>query len=130
MNTVGIKIYKDPTDPKPDPSTPRHTVVRRYYGAPSNDHRRTMYEKSFSFRVVYRSIFGAFIDSIDGTDDDPTAGRFWMLSINGEESGVGVSEAIISEDEVITSAVLEWRYVGAAEASHQVTLKTKSLPAI
>ena len=26
-----------------------------------------------------------------------------------------MSEAIISEDEVITSAVLEWRYVGAAK---------------
>lgn len=43
-----------------------------------------------------------------------------MLYIDGEESSVGVSETIISEDEVITSAELEWRYVGAAEASHRV----------
>jgi hypothetical protein len=51
-----------------------------------------------------------------------------MLYIDGEESSVGVSEAIISEDEVITSAVLEWRYIGAVGASHQATPKTKNLP--
>jgi hypothetical protein len=68
-----------------------------------------IYEKSFSFRVVNRSIFGAFIDSLDGADDDPAAGCFWMLYRAGEESGVGVSGAIISEDEVVTSAVLEQR---------------------
>jgi hypothetical protein len=30
-----------------------------------------------------------------------------MLYVDGEESSVGVSETIISEDEIITSAVLE-----------------------
>jgi hypothetical protein len=130
MNTVTIKIYKDPADPNPTHQLPDIPWFAGITALQAMIIGEAMYEKSFSFRVVYRSIFGAFIDSIDGTDDDPTAGRFWMLYIDGEESSVGVSEAIISEDEVITSAVLEWRYVGAAEASHQVMLKTKILPAI
>jgi hypothetical protein len=130
MNPVTIKIFKYPADPNPTHQLPDIPWFAGITALQAMIIGEAMYEKSFSFRVVYRSVFGALIDSIDGTDDDLTAGRFWMLYIDGEESSVGVSEAIISEDEVITSAVLEWRYVGAAEASLQVTLKTKNLPAI
>jgi hypothetical protein len=90
-----------------------------------------MYEKSFDFRVVYRSIFGAFIDSIDDLEDDPSAQRFWLLYINGQESSVGVSEAIISEDETVTSAVVEWRFDDVSQTSRtQADLKSKSLPRV
>lgn len=72
---------------------------------------------------------GAFVDCIDGIADDPSAHRFWMLYINGEEASVGVSKAIIMEDKTVTSAVVEWRYADASKAeTQQVVLKTKSLP--
>jgi hypothetical protein len=69
-----------------------------------------MYEKSFSFRVVYRSVFGAFIDSIDGLEDDPGTQHFWILYINGVESSVGDIDGLILEDETIDVAVIEWRF--------------------
>jgi hypothetical protein len=88
-----------------------------------------MYQKNFSFRVVYRSIFGAFIDSIDGVTDDPGKQLYWMLYINGQEADVGASEVVIQEDESITSAAVDWRYVDVSKATHrQATLKAKVLP--
>ena len=78
MNTVTIKIYKDPADPNPTHQLPDISWFAGITALQAMIIGEAMYEKSFSFRVVYRSIFGAFIDSIDGVDDDPTAGRFWM----------------------------------------------------
>jgi hypothetical protein len=129
MNTVTIKIYKDPTQPNPSDQLPDVPWFAGITALQAMVIGEAMYEKSFTFRVVYRSIFGAFIDSIDGVDDDPGNQKFWMLYINGQESNVGVSEAIISEDETITSAVVEWRYDDISGGSHQqVALKTKAIP--
>jgi len=89
-----------------------------------------MYEKRFSFRVVYRSIYGAFIDCIDDVADNPARHCFWMLYINGTEAQIGASEAIIQEDEVITSATIDWRYEDVSKGIHrQASLKAKTLPA-
>ena len=62
-----------PGRPEANPSTPR-----RNHGPLVLLHSKhliiggSLYEHSFSFRVVYSSIFGAFIDSVDGVDDNPT----------------------------------------------------------
>lgn len=79
----------------------------------------SLYEHSFSFRVVYSSIFGAFIDSVDSVDDNPTTECFWMLCVEGQESSVRVLDAIGNDDEMTTSDVLELRYVFAVESSNQ-----------
>lgn len=129
MNSVTIKIYKDPASPDPSDQLPDVPWYAGLTALQAMIIGEAMFEKSFSFRVVYRSIFGAFVDSIDGVDDDPVNQRFWMLFINGEESGVGVSEAIISEDDTITNAVVEWRYDDISRGKKQVDLKTKPIPA-
>lgn len=129
MNTVMIKIYKDPSRPEPTDQLPDVPWFAGITALQAMVIGESMYEKSFSFRVVYRSVFGAFIDSIDGVDDNPDGQKYWMLFINGQESSVGVSEAIISEDETITSAIVEWRYCDVSvESNKQVNLKTKALP--
>jgi hypothetical protein len=131
MNKVTIKIYKDPTRSEPSHQLPDIPWFAGLTALQAMIVGEAMYEVSFTFRVIYRSIFGAFIDCIDGVADDPSAQRFWMLYVNGEESNVGVSEAIISEDETVTSAVIEWRYAAVSEVGNhqQVELKTKTLPA-
>jgi hypothetical protein len=129
MNSVTIKIYKNPSKPDPSDQLPDVPWFAGMTVLQAMVIGEAMYEKSFSFRVVYRSIFGAFIDSIDDVEDDPGSQRFWMLFVNGQESSVGVSEAIISEDETITTAVIEWRYEDiSGKDRQQVALKTKHLP--
>jgi hypothetical protein len=129
MNTVTIKIYKDPAQPDPSDQLPDVPWFAGITALQAMVIGEAMHERCFSFRVVYRSIFGAFIDSIDGVDDHPGNQKFWMLYINGQESNVGVSEAIISEDETVTSAVIEWRYDDISGATHpQATLKTRTIP--
>src|ERR1700742_2679131 len=70
-----------------------------------------MHASNFSFRVVYKSIYGAFIDSIDQVTDNDTPNFYWMLKVDGADPGVGASEAIIQEDASKTTAVVEWRYM-------------------
>jgi hypothetical protein len=121
MNTITIKIYKDPT--QPDPSY-QLTDVPWFAGI-------TALQAMVLGEAMYEKSFGAFIDSIDGVDDDLVKQKFWMLYINGQESAVGVSEAIISEDEMITAATVEWRYDDISGGDHQqVALKTKAIPMV
>ena len=126
-NSITIKIYGDPSESAPTDvlsDIPWFAGINALQAMVIGE---AMYEKNFSFRVVYRSIFGAFVDSIDGVADDPATNRFWILYINGEEATVGASEAIIQEDQSITSALVEWRYTVVSE-SPQAVLKSKPLP--
>jgi hypothetical protein len=87
-----------------------------------------MHSLNFSFRVVYRSIYGAFVDSIDGVTDGDIKDCFWFLTIDGADSKVGVSEAIISEDNTKTTALIEWYFkVASASSSKQAELKSRPL---
>ena len=84
-----------------------------------------MNPSNFTFRVEYRSIYGAQIDSIDGTTDGPTANCYWLLWINGNESSVGASEAILFEDLNNQTALVEWKYMDVSTMqSKSVNLKT------
>jgi|SRR5450631_3101690 hypothetical protein len=75
------------------------------------------------------SIYGAFIDSIDGLADEDQPNHYWMMYVDGEETQVGASEAILLEDETRTHVVVEWRYCDVSGASHnQASLKSKALP--
>jgi|GEM_PF-2591240 len=130
MNRVTVNVFKDPASPDPSHQLTNIPWFAGLTALQAMVIGEAMYEASFSFRVVYRSVFGAFIDSIDGLEDDPTTQHFWTLYINGVESNVGASEAIILEDETIDLAVIEWRFADfSAGPSKQVDLKTKSLPA-
>ncbi len=84
-----------------------------------------MNPSNFTFRVEYRSIYGAQIDSIDGTTDGATANCYWLLWINGNESSVGASEAILFEDLNNQTALVEWKYMDVSTMqSKSVNLKT------
>ena len=119
MKTVTIKIYKDPADPRPTHQLPDVPWSAGITALQALIIGGSLYEHSFSFRVVYSSIFGAFIDSVDGVDDNPTTGRFWMLCVEGQESSVRVLDAIGNADEMTTNDVLELRYVFAVDSSNQ-----------
>lgn len=87
-----------------------------------------MNSQNFVFRVEYRSIYGAQIDSIDELSDGDTPRHYWLLFIDGAESAVGASEAIIQENSAKQSALIEWKYTDVtAGGSASVRLKTASL---
>jgi hypothetical protein len=128
-NVVQVLIYANPDHPDP---TLRLPDVPWYAGITALDAMiigEAMHPSNFSFRVIYRSLYGAFVDSIDNVTDGDRGNHFWMLYIDGSEAQVGASEAIIQEDAAKTTAVVEWRYVDtSADAGVQTDLKTKALP--
>jgi len=125
-NTVDINIYSDPNSTAP---TLPLRGIPWYAGMTALQAMiigEAMYSSNFSFRVVYKSIYGAFIDSIDGVTDQ--GNFYWMLKIDNKDPGVGASEAIIPEDASKTTALVEWRYVDVtATASKQAKLKSQPL---
>jgi hypothetical protein len=81
---------------------------------------------SFSFRIVYHSFFGAFVDMIDDTPDQ--GGEFWLFSIENQSSSVGVSEAIILEDQSGEDIEVEWLFTVPDQhpAKRQIAAKLKA----
>jgi hypothetical protein len=69
--------------------------------------------RDFSFRAIFSSMYGAFVDQIAGiTAHD---GKYWLLYIYLEGqtpqlSTRGVSEALLIEDAAGLDIVVEWRY--------------------
>lgn len=81
---------------------------------------------SLSFRLLYHSFFGAFVDMIDDVAD--AGDNYWLFSISNQPSSVGVSEAIIAEDASGQNIDVEWLY-GPAEqhvSKHQALTKLKA----
>ena len=109
---VRIQIYADPNNPRP---TRVISDVPWFSGITALQAMiigGTMSAADFSFRVIYRSgpICGAEIDAIDGVSDGDTAKHYWLLYVDGCESKVGASEAIILGDATDQTPVVEWRY--------------------
>jgi hypothetical protein len=53
---------------------------------------------------------------------------FWLLTVDGSDPNVGASEAIIQEDNVKTTALVEWRYQDiSASSPKQIDLKVRPL---
>lgn len=130
-NTVQIKIYKDSANP------PTHNLVDVPWFAGLTVLQamivgEAMYQAAnFEFAVRYRSIYGAYIFSIDGLSDGDQADHYWMLYVDGAASNYGVSESLIFEDVQKTSALLEWKYEPIGAAPHtQVTKRTDVLPPV
>lgn len=108
-NTVSILIESRDTD-RPQirlrfdaiPWFPGMTVLQAMILA------QAMYP-SFTFRAVYDSFFGAFIDRIESIEDE---GRYhWILFVGGKPSCLGASEALVNETEPGTNIEVEWKYV-------------------
>jgi hypothetical protein len=88
-----------------------------------------LHPNDFSFRVIYRSVYGAFIDSIDSLADGDKPNHYWLLYINGDEAQVGATEAILLEDSAERVVIIEWRYVDTSQGKHaQAEYKTNPLP--
>jgi len=126
-NVVQIKIYADPNNPGPThalPDVPWYAGITVLQAMIIGE---AMNPTNFSFRVEYRSIYGAQIDSIDGTTDAVTPNCYWLLWINGTESLVGASEAILLEDLTNQTAQVDWKYTDITKMqSKSVGLKTAS----
>jgi hypothetical protein len=79
--------------------------------------------------VKYRSVYGAYVDSIDGLADGDKPNHSWTLYIDGKASSDGASESLLFEDDSTTSVLIEWKYEGMSAKEHQqVARRTKPLP--
>jgi hypothetical protein len=128
-NTVHIKIFKDPA------LTPTHDIedVPWFAGITVLQAMvigEAMYHQAnLEFRVKYRSVYGAYVDSIDGLADGDKPNHSWMLYIDGKASSYGASESLLFEDDSTTSVLIEWKYEDMLAKEHQqVALRTKPLP--
>ncbi len=127
-NVVQIKIYADPSSSNPTMTLPDIPWYAGITALQAMIIGEAMYASNFSFRVAYRSIYGAFVDSIDNVTDNDTPNHYWLLTIDGSDPGVGASEAIIQESTTNTRALVEWRYESASRRhSKQAELKAKPL---
>ncbi|MEA2823025.1 MAG: hypothetical protein QOJ86_5029 [Bradyrhizobium sp.] len=127
-NIVQIKIYADPVSPNPTQSLPDVPWYAGITVLQAMIIGESMNPTNFSFRVEYRSIYGAQIDSIDGTTDGATPNCYWLLWINGVESTVGASEAILLEDLTNQTALVEWKYTDVSTGPRpSMKLKTAKL---
>jgi hypothetical protein len=127
-NIIQIRIYADPNDPNPTqtlPDVPWYAGITVLQAMILGE---AMNPTNFSFRVEYRSIYGAQIDGIDGKIDAASPNCYWLLWINGAESAVGASEAILLEDLTNQKALVEWRYTDVTKMqSKSVGLKTSAV---
>jgi hypothetical protein len=117
-NVVQIRIYADPANPQPTQSLPDVPWYAGITVLQAMVIGESMNPTNFSFRVEYRSIYGAQIDSIDNVTDNGTPNHYWLLWINGQESAVGASEAILFEDLTNQTALVEWRYKDVSTLQH------------
>ncbi|MBV8825281.1 MAG: DUF4430 domain-containing protein [Hyphomicrobiales bacterium] len=128
-NIIKINIYADPSQPNPTLSLPDVPWYAGITALQAMIIGEALHPSSFMFRVIYRSIYGAFIDSIDGLADEDQPNHYWMLYIDGDEAEVGASESILLEDANKTQVIIEWRYVDISGAAHtQAALKSRALP--
>jgi len=58
--------------------------------------------------ITYSS--GHFITGIDGLEQDTTQNLYWLFSVNGKESPVGVDQALLNLEDSIT-----WNYEKASK---------------
>jgi Domain of unknown function (DUF4430) len=128
-NIVKINIYADPSKPDPTVSLPDVPWYAGITALQAMIIGEALHPSNFSFRVIYKSIYGAFIDCIDGLADEDQPNHYWMLYIDGDEAEVGASESILLEDASKTHVTIEWRYVDVSGASHaQAAAKSRALP--
>ncbi len=83
----------------------------------------------FSFRVIYSSMFGAFVDQIGGKS--ARGGQYWMLYYypKGQApkpSQYGVNEALLLEDAAGQTMIVEWCFE-APRANHPRAALVKTL---
>jgi hypothetical protein len=128
-NIVKIKVYADPDKPDPTlelPDVPWYASITALQAMIIGE---ALHPNDFSFRVIYRSVYGAFIDSIDSLADGDKPNHYWLLYINGDEAQVGATEAILLEDSAERVVIIEWRYVDTSQGKHaQAEYKTNPLP--
>jgi uncharacterized protein DUF4430 len=113
-NVVQISIYADPAlPPLTLPDVPWFAGITVLEAMVIGE---AMHASNFVFRVEYRSIYGAQVDSIDGISDGDKPDHYWMFAVDGVTSQVGASEAILLEDEIKQSVQVEWRYTDFSNA--------------
>ena len=125
-NTISIKVQPDPaaspTFAVDDiPWFAGITVLQAMIIADA------MTDATFSFRAVYASSYGAFIDKINGLEDQ--GGKYWMLFIDQKEADVGVSEALLLE-QAGQNVEVEWKYLpvpSSTPAGSQVSRKIRAM---
>jgi hypothetical protein len=127
-NLVKVQIYAHPNSGSPTLTLPDVPWFAGITVLQAMIIGEAIHSANFSFRVLYRSIYGAQIDSIDGLSDGDKPDHYWLLYVNGQESQVGASEAILMEDLTNQIAVVDWRYVDVSgDQNAAPKLKTADL---
>jgi hypothetical protein len=122
QHTVSIAVFVDPNKPatlnvKRIPWFPGMTVLQAMIIADA------MTDSAFSFRAVYASFYGAFIDKIIGTED--AGSSYWMLYVEGQSANVGASTQLIIENTKPTNVEIEWKYTNVPTSSNQTQIARK-----
>lgn len=123
LNTVSIVIVPDAAQPPSRriddiPWYPGMTVLSAMMVGDA------MFADTFTFRLIYRSFYGAWVDSIDGYDDTQT--QVWMLYVDGVLSDYGVSDTILRMKQAGSHIELVWKFEPVASAQAQVAKKLQA----
>ena len=74
-------------------------------GSNAFDLMNALKEKGLSFSAENHGSLGAFIQSIGGISVDYKKHMFWIYYINGKKAQIGISNYILTQDDIIT-----WHY--------------------
>lgn len=67
-----------------------------------------MFTDTFTFKLTYKSFYGAWVDEIDGVAD--TADSVWMLYIDDVSSCYGISDTILRVSPPAYHVEVSWKY--------------------
>jgi len=74
-------------------------------GSSAYDLMNTLREDGLTFSAEDHGSLGVFINSIGGIENDYKKHMFWIYSINETKAQIGISNYILTQDDIIT-----WRY--------------------
>jgi len=81
---------------------------------------------TFTFRVLFASASGAFVDMIDGVEEHDSF--YWLLYVNGQFSDLGASTILVPGGPGAPNAAIEWKFENVTEghpAFEHVTRKAE-----
>jgi len=114
-STVSITVQPDPNQP---PSTrvagiawqPGLTVLDAMIMGDAAS------PSTFTFRALFASVFGAFIDMVDGVEEHDNF--YWLFYVNGEFSDLGASTKPVPGGPGAPNAEIEWKFEDVTEGHH------------
>ena len=120
--TVSIAMYEDSAQPRAKtfqgiPWFPGMTTLHAMIIA------QAMNVGSFEFQVEFNSLYSAFVNKINTIED--RGNFYWLVQQNHVPARLGVSEAIIIEDQAAQNVEVEWIYSDTTQPADNPQLARK-----